>query len=61
MEGVSASMKTQKILDSTLEWDKDKLVLRKESSSVTLSQREVIALFIVLREIISEWKSSQKK
>jgi hypothetical protein len=54
-------MKTQKILDSTLEWDKDKLVLRKESSSVTLSQREVIALFIVLREIISEWKSSQKK
>lgn len=57
----SYTMKTQKILDSTLEWDEDKLVLRKESSSVTLSQREVIALFIVLREIISEWKSSQKK
>jgi hypothetical protein len=57
----SYTIKTQKILDSMLEWDEDKLVLRKESSSVTLSQREVIALFIVLREIISEWKSSQKK
>jgi hypothetical protein len=53
-------MKTKKIIDATLEWGESKIVIHKESASLTLSQREVVSLFIILREILGEWKSSQK-
>lgn len=53
-------MKTQKILDSILEWDENKIVIKKDSASVSLSQRETVALFVTLREILAEWKSAQK-